>query len=263
MNLINNGSIVINDNKFKYKIFDTDGLIDIIRHNKKFCNIFLDAIRKYRNTPYFFDIFQLVREYITYRPDSELVYFVIYKNDEILGVFKNKLKVCSLATNQYIALIDSDNFCDETYFITAKNYILQNEDKFSKHIILSPSFAKPRFNYKHFENSVITKYNLKNYYHVHMFDVLLNTGNYLINKNIIDKITYDNSIMQKISACDVIFFNLLCFQQFEDFQLHIIKDFEYDHVVHDGSTYINTIHDCQEYRDSVVTPSYYQLMNDN
>ena len=189
--------------------------------------------------------------------------FRIYKNDEILGVFKNKLKVCSLATNQYIALIDSDNFCDETYFIRAKNYILQNEDKFSKHIILSPSFAKPRFNYKHFENSVITKYNLKNYYHVHMFDVLLNTGNYLINKNIIDKITYDNSIMQKISACDVIFFNLLCFQQFEDFQLHIIKDFEYDHVVHDGSTYINTIHDCQEYRDSVVTPSYYQLMNSN
>jgi ribosomal protein S18 acetylase RimI-like enzyme len=88
MNLINNGSIVINDNKYKYKIFDTDGLIDIIRHNKKFCDLFLDAIRKYRNTPHFFDIFQLVREYITYRPDSELVYFVIYKNDEIVSMLR-------------------------------------------------------------------------------------------------------------------------------------------------------------------------------
>jgi hypothetical protein len=187
----------------------------------------------------------------------------IYKNNEILGVFKNKLKVCSLATNNYIALIDSDNFCDETYFITAKKYILENEKMFSNHFILAPSFAKPRFNYKHFENSLVTKYNLKKYYHVHMFDVLLNTGNYIINKNIFAKITYDNSIMHKISACDVLFFNLLCFQQFEDFQLHIIKDFEYDHVVHDGSTYTNTIHNCQDYRDTVVVPSYHDLMKSN
>jgi hypothetical protein len=187
----------------------------------------------------------------------------IYKNNEILGVFKNKLKVCSLATNNYIALIDSDNFCDETYFITAKKYILENEKMFSNHFILAPSFAKTRFNYKHFENSLVTKYNLKKYYHVHMFDVLLNTGNYIINKNIFAKITYDNSIMHKISACDVLFFNLLCFQQFEDFQLHIIKDFEYDHVVHDGSTYTTTIHNCQYYRDTVVVPSYHDLMNSN
>jgi len=185
----------------------------------------------------------------------------IYKNNEILGVFKNKLKVCSLATNQYIALIDSDNFCDETYFITSKKYILQHHDKFARHVILSPSFAKPRFNYKHFENSVITKYNLKNYYHVHMFEVLLNTGNYIINKNIIENITYDDSVMQVISAGDVLFFNLLAFQQFEDLELHVIKDLEYDHVVHDGSTYINTINHCQQYINTVVIPSYHDLMN--
>jgi len=189
--------------------------------------------------------------------------FRIYKNDEILGVFKNKLKVCSLATNQYIALIDSDNFCDETYFIRAKNYILQNEDKFSKHIILSPSFAKPRFNYKHFENSVVTKYNLKNYYHVHMFEVLLNTGNYILNKNIIENITYDDSVMHLITAGDVLFFNLLAFQQFEDLELHVIKDLEYDHVVHDGSTYINTINHCQQYINTIIIPGYHQLMNSN
>jgi hypothetical protein len=189
--------------------------------------------------------------------------FRIYKNDEILGVFKNKLKVCSLATNQYIALIDSDNFCDETYFITAKNYILQNEDKFSKHIILAPSFAKPRFNYKHFENSVVTKYNLKHYYHVHMFDVLLNTGNYIISKNIIENITYDDSVMHLITAGDVLFFNLLAFQQFEDLELHVIKDLEYDHVVHDGSTYINTINHCEQYINTIIIPSYHQFMNSN
>ena len=87
MNLINNGSIVINENRFKYKIFDTDGLIDIIRHNKKFSDLFEDSIRKYRNAPQF-EIFQLVREYITYRPDSVLVYFIIYKNGEIVSMLR-------------------------------------------------------------------------------------------------------------------------------------------------------------------------------
>lgn len=187
----------------------------------------------------------------------------IYKNDEILGVFRNKIKVCSLATNKYIALIDSDNFCDETYFITAKKYIFENEKKFSNHFILAPSFAKPRFNYKHFENSVVTKQNLKEYYHVHMFEVLLNTGNYIISNDIINKINYEDyrSVMHKVSACDVIFFNLLAFQQFEDFQLHIIKDFEYEHVVHDGSTYVNTIHNCQDFSDTVVKSGYHDIMN--
>jgi hypothetical protein len=191
--------------------------------------------------------------------------FKVYKNDEILGVFKNKMKVCSLAKNKYIALIDSDNFCDETYFITTKKYILENENNISKHFILSPSFAKPRFNYKHFENLVVTKSNLKNYYHVHMFEVLLNTGNYIISSDIINNITYNdyNSVMHKVSACDVIFFNLLAFQQFEDFQLHIIKDLEYEHVVHDGSTYINTIHNCQEFSDTLVKTGYNNIINNN
>ena len=87
MDLIRNGSILINDKKYKYKIFDNDGLIDIIRHNKKLCHIYEDAIRKYRNAP-LFEIFQLVSEYITYRPDSNLVYFIIYKNGEIVSMLR-------------------------------------------------------------------------------------------------------------------------------------------------------------------------------
>ena len=87
MDLIKNGNMVIKKNKFKYKIFDNDGLIDIIRHKKKLCNIFEDAIRKYRNAP-LFEIFQLVKEYVYYKPDSELVYFIIYKNDEIVSMLR-------------------------------------------------------------------------------------------------------------------------------------------------------------------------------
>jgi hypothetical protein len=96
-----------------------------------------------------------------------------------------------------------------------------------------------------------------------MFDVLLNTGNYIISKNIIENITYDDSVMHVITAGDVLFFNLLAFQQFEDLELHVIKDLEYDHVVHDGSTYINTINHCQQYINTIIIPSYHQFMNSN
>ena len=184
----------------------------------------------------------------------------IHKNPSILGVFKNKLKVCSLAKHKYIALIDSDNFCDEKYFITAKNYIEQNEGKFPKSIILAPSFAKPKFNLKYFENNIVTKYNIHKYVRHYMFWTLLNCGNYILTKSSIENIIYDDSIMHKISACDVLYFNLLLFQQFEDFELHIVKNLEYNHAVHDDSLYINTIKNCLEYRNNVIMPSFFKLI---
>ena len=184
----------------------------------------------------------------------------IHKNDSKLGVFKNKLKVCSFAKHNYIALIDSDNFCDETYFRTAKNYIQQNGGCFPKSIILAPSFSKPRFNFKIFENSIVTKHNIHRYAHHYMFWTLLNTGNYILTKSAIDNIIYNDSVMHKITACDVLYFNLLLFQQSEDHQMHIVKNFEYNHVVHDDSLYLTTIKNCLEYRDDVIFPSYFKLI---
>ena len=189
--------------------------------------------------------------------------FRVYKNNNNLGVFKNKLKVSSLANNKYIALIDSDNFCDEKYFITAKNYIKNNELKFSDNVLLCPSFAKPNFNYKWCEGSIITKQNLRNFYHEHNFTTILNTGNYILSKNIIDNINYDESVMFQITACDVLFFNLLAFQQFDNLQVHIVSDMEYEHVVHEGSIYLNTIVNCRDYINNYVMPSYNKLINNN
>ena len=185
--------------------------------------------------------------------------FKVYKNEQVLGVFKNKMKVCSLSKFTYIALIDSDNFCDDVYFTNVKKYIEKNETSFAKSVILAPSFAKPNFNYKHFEGVVVTKKNIKNYLHAHHFFTVLNTGNYIINRNIIENITYDESVMLKVSACDVLFFNLLAFQQLEELELHVVKDLEYEHVVHQGSIYTNTIQYCEEYRNNFIIPSYSQL----
>ena len=45
--------------------------------------------------------------------------------------------------------------------------------------------------------------------------------------------------IQKSSACDVIYFNTLLFEQL-DLNMHIVPNLEYDHVVHNGSIYIQT-----------------------
>jgi hypothetical protein len=183
----------------------------------------------------------------------------VYKNDSVLGVFKNKLKVASLASFDYIALIDSDNFADETYFKTVREYISDNGHLFSSHLILAPSFAKSNFNYKSFEGNIVTKANLKDVYYSTGFTMLLNTGNYIIHKNIINNITYDDSIMFYITSGDVLYFNLLGFLQFEDFQFHIVKDLEYEHIVHDGSIYLNTHHNCDGFLNNVILPQYEKL----
>ena len=185
--------------------------------------------------------------------------FKVVKNDSVLGVFKNKLKVASLASSNYIALIDSDNFCDANYFNTVKKYITEKEHMFSSAVILAPSFAKPNFNYKQFENAVVTKSNFKNFYYAGNFETLLNTGNFVVNKKIIENIRYDESVMFVITAADVLYFNLLAYLQFDDFQLHVVENLEYNHVVHGGSIYTNTIHNCKTFIDSVIAQGFRKL----
>ena len=67
--------------------------------------------------------------------------------------------------------------------------------------------------YKAFNGKIVKRNNMNAFIGEGQFRTLLNTGNYLISKNTIVNIKYDESIMKLISACDVIYFNLLAFQQ--------------------------------------------------
>lgn len=185
--------------------------------------------------------------------------FKVYQNNEVLGVFKNKLKVCSLAKNDFIALIDSDNFADEDYFKTAKSYIEKNNLQPSNNFILAPSHAKPNFDYTKYNNVLVNKENMKHLFHDMTFQCCMNTGNYILNKSFVGSIKYNDSIMKQISACDVLYFNLLAFQQISSLTLHVVPNLHYTRVVHDDSEYLKTNHLCAEYRDNVIIPKFYNL----
>ena len=166
----------------------------------------------------------------------------VYKNESVLGAFLNKLKTCKLASNEWIVLMDSDNFADYSYFQTAKEYICKTD--ISKNSILSPSFAKPNFDYKSLAGNI--------YHKGKMFDnnCLANTGNFIINKYLIDNLDISKELenIKNSSACDVIFFNTLLFEQL-DLQFHVIKDMEYSHIVHKGSFYLTSCNKFEKFNE--------------
>jgi hypothetical protein len=173
---------------------------------------------------------------------------VLIKNESRLGPFQNKLKACSFAKNEWIVLMDSDNFADKNYFIIANEYI-----------ILSPCKAKPNFNYSHlsgyiFKNGTIQKnMDLEKGQSVQNNSfILMNTGNYIINKYLINNIdlSWETENIKQSSACDVIYFNTLLFEQL-DLHLHVVPNLEYEHTKHDGSIYIQTYKEFHNFNEIV------------
>jgi hypothetical protein len=174
---------------------------------------------------------------------------ILMKNPIKFGPFLNKIQACKLAKNDWIALIDSDNFADTNYFICAKNYI-ENFIGDKKNVILAPSKAKPNFDYSHlsgfiFKNGSFRENKIKESQFIKSHNagsvVLMNTGNYVLHKYLIDNINLTNEThnISLSSSCDVIYYNTLLFEQL-DLNLYVVPNMEYEHVVHGESIYIQT-----------------------
>jgi hypothetical protein len=173
-----------------------------------------------------------------------------FKNNNILGPCLNKINCVLNATNEWICLIDSDNFADIDYFKTIENFFKNNN--VDKTTILAPSFAKPNFNYSYLEGICITKNNLneiifkdlqlkKKYNNNEDLFVCMNTGNYFFNKYIFENLDLDNEIeyIHNTPACDVIYINTLFFEQL-NIKFIIVPGLYYLHNVHDGSIFKQT-----------------------
>jgi len=180
----------------------------------------------------------------------------LIKNDKILGPLFNKLKVCSFAKNEWIVLMDSDNFADINYFKIAKEYI-ENNIKEQKNVILAPSKANPNFNYSQYSGFIYKKGNFKlnnenekKFRNNNVFsECLMNTGNYVINKYLIDNLDFTNELKlghHLNSPYDVIYLNTLMFEQL-DLNLFVVENLEYEHIIHNDSIFIKTQQQYKEF----------------
>jgi hypothetical protein len=81
--------------------------------------------------------------------------------------------------------------------------------------------------------------------------ILMNAGNYVINKYLIENLNLVNeNNIYKSSACDVIYFNTLLFEQL-DLNMHVVPNLEYSHVVHPGSIYTQTSNKYKDFNELI------------
>lgn len=182
-------------------------------------------------------------------------------NEKRLGAFNNKIKCCQLAKNEWIALIDSDNFVDIDYFFVANNFL--NNNNLNSNTILAPSYAKPNFDLRNFSGICFKKGNFKNIpYPKEKTSLLMNTGNYIINKYLIDKLILTNQdkiLIESSNACDVILFNTLLFE-YLDLEMYVLDNLHYKHIVHNGSTYLNFCNNTRK-TINITHERYYKLFS--
>jgi len=153
----------------------------------------------------------------------------VYQNKERKKVHGNKMMSIKKATSDWCILFDSDNIIDSSYI--DKIYSLDWDDN----VAYQPSFARPHFNYKEIIG-VYDKVDLKNKAFLTIFETMLNTQNFFINKNSYLNVWED---WPDVGGADSLFFNYLWLKSGR--KINVVEGLEYDHLVHDGSFFISVM----------------------
>jgi glycosyltransferase involved in cell wall biosynthesis len=178
----------------------------------------------------------------------------VYTNETILGAFSNKNRVVTLASNDWVCLMDSDNYAPPSYFEAWISYIESNGIS-SKKVYL-PMYTIPQpnhggFNYTEFQHLQLDSTTIGQY-NIDPLSCMLNTGNYIFHKQNYTEsnqhlIEYHRTGVKCVQ--DVIFKALLLFLNHSVFVL--VPNMAYDHIVHDGSIFLNNVHDYQQTYDHI------------
>ena len=146
------------------------------------------------------------------------------------GMSQNKADAIGLSRSEWVAIIDSDNIVDPSYFSALSElspHVYQPED------ILMPEFAKEQFDYRQFSGMWIDKSNVKEVISTPMGNCLFNTANYVVNKSFYYK-TYRHN--PEHIASDTIWHNynhLLAGGKF-----FVVPGLQYIHTVHPESGFL-------------------------
>jgi hypothetical protein len=214
----------------------------------RFHTFLLDNIRLYLTNPYIDEIIisdengEDIKNFPIYFPNEEKI--KLFQNDRILGAFLNKSKAVSFAKNEWVCLMDSDNFAPQSYFEAWFEYIKING--LNSKVVYMPIKTIPQpnhggFDYTEFKNIKLNKTNIS-YDTIDTLSCMLNTGNYIINKyNYLESNKYYTELHTMCGAQDVFFKAALLLLYNTTFVL--VNNMMYAHIVHDGSYFTTTSHD--------------------
>ena len=174
-------------------------------------------------------------------------------NDSILGIYQNKLKCLSLARFPRIALLDSDNYFLDSWFERLHSVIDINNPKV---IYESASFlwsnietSETKRPASSFVDTRISKSNWNSILKKPGWNFLLNDGNWVVSKQIVDVLNpYKKS--NSLYAADAIYM----LREFivNGYEIWYVPGLDYIHTVHSNSSWLLT--ESQSTRILLQTP---------
>lgn len=151
------------------------------------------------------------------------------------GMGRNKHDAVFNSKNDWVLLGDSDNVFGKDYLDAAFKYFELHQP--GPDCILCPSFAKPSFDFRKYEEMGFTKFLVKEYIKDPVFNMMMNCCNYIVNREFYLNAWKEN---KEVRGSDTIWHNynhlisggIFC----------VIPDMHYAHRIHEQSGFLQ---DCE------------------
>lgn len=152
----------------------------------------------------------------------------LFRNVMNLGMSQNKAKSIIHAKNQWCLLLDSDNRLEKVYLDA-----LEKEDLIAPEVIYMPDKAVPEFDYSAYGGFTFTRSNIKNHIDDPTFFMMLNTCNYVVNRNFYLQAFVPNHNVKESDTLWHAYNHLLA-----GGSLKVVQGMQYFHRVHEGSGWL-------------------------
>jgi glycosyltransferase involved in cell wall biosynthesis len=168
----------------------------------------------------------------------------VFTNDVRLGAFRNKLKCIEKAKNEWVFLLDSDNFIGPDFAKTLKEYVEQTS--LDPATIYYPETAlinwkpQPPGMFGSIVRGQLDKQSIKERCIQNFADMqfFLNAGNYLLHRNVLNyNYDYWKELIDACKCYDTIFFVFLMTYT-NNMRLTTIPKLRYNYAAHQDSYYI-------------------------
>jgi len=166
------------------------------------------------------------------RPDVlEKIYFrfkdvpkvKIFRNEKNVDCYFNKKLAVERATNEWVALLDSDNIFGSDYVNRIETMIVAG---INSKTLYQPEFARPHFDFRHLSGQLLNRHNIAQFMDNRSTDTMLNAMNYFVNRSEYLRIfdPYTNPV-----TSDSIYHNYRWLEAGNS--IYVVPSLQYDHRV--------------------------------
>jgi len=162
----------------------------------------------------------------------------VHTNAKQLGTFLNKRAAVAYARNDWVCLMDSDNFAPARYFEVALPRLNDASVVYVPSRLL-PYKGADTFDHRKFIGADITRATAS--LSVEGAEVLFQTGNYIVSRELYMRATPSYGLENQCRGQDALYTTHLLLEA--GGRLRVVPNMEYNHCVHNGSITIQSMRD--------------------